>query len=470
MRGIVVLALLAAVSVSTPRPAGAYIAVKANRLTLCEVILEFPDVVLLEIEKSDPATGAFKATVREVLAGKKPEQPIRLALLSDGKLPERLGGLRPGSTLVAFFGSPDRRSLFLADGGWFVTNPDKGWERWNQFRDDFRTLFAGGPKELAEAVRTLQRGGSATVPIQLLGTDHEARSYVRYDADFPHRRWPALPPKAARPDLDELRKKARGQSAPGRLEAMLHLASLPDSEPELRRGLRDSHAEVRAAAAFGLGQQKELSDGAISDLAKALADEDRFAAAFSAWSLGRAGPRAAAAIRDLEKALSDRDFDHDYRPHRAAEAAEAILRIDPKGSAADAALKLLLSDRMLNDRRIDSEGTRTAAARTLGRCGPAAKGAIPDLRTHLEDSVPSTRIAAAEAIFLAGGKDADRTAARRVLATGMAKGERLDRIRAVRATAAVGESSLRTELQRAAADADPDIAREATAALRTFAQ
>lgn len=469
MRGIVVLALLAAVS-AIPRPAGAYIAVKANRLTLCEVILEFPDVVLLEIQKSDPATGAYVATVREVLAGKKPEQPIRLALLSDGKLPERLGGLRPGSTLVAFFGSPDRRSLFLAEGGWFVTNPDKGWERWNQFRDDFRNLFAGGPKELADAVRVLQRGGSARVPIQPLGTDAEARSYVRYDADFPHRRWPALPPKAVLPDLDELRKLARGPSIPGRLEAMLHLASLPDSEPDLRRGLRDTHAEVRAAAAFGLGQQKELSDGAISDLAKALADEDRFAASFAAASLGRAGPRAAAAIRDLEKALSDRDFDHDYRPHRAAEAAEAILRIDPKGSAADAALKLLLSDRMLNDRRIDSEGTRTAAARSLGRCGPSAKGAISDLRTHLEDSVPSTRIAAAEAMFLVGAGDKDRTAARRLLAAEMAKGARIDRIRAIRATAAVGESSLRTELQRAATDTDPDIAREATAALRTFSK
>jgi len=462
------LCLVLAVVLAAPAPAPAYIAVRADRLTLCEVILEFPNVLLLKVEKSDRGRGAFVMTVTEVLAGTKPENSIRLALLADGKIPKGLDELQPGSPIVAFMGSPDRRTLFLAEGGWFLTNLDQGWERFNQFRNDFNTLFTGSPQELAATVRVLQRGGAVTVPIQPLKTDADSRLYIRYEADFPHRRWPALPPQSPQPSLTDLRNAAESKSVPERQRALLQLATQPGAEADLRKGLRDAHAEVRLAAAVGLGQQPKLSAEAIAALAQALGDEDRFTAAMAAWGLGRAGPLARAALPDLDKALADRNFDHDYRPHRAAEAAEAILRIGSAEPLAERARKLLLSERMLNDERVDSEGTRTAAARSLGRCGPAAKKALPHLVKRLKDPLPATRIAAAEAIVLIGGDDKSRAAAREVLTAEVSSGVLLTRIQAIRAAATTKDAALLPLLRRASQESDPDLKREAAEALRSL--
>jgi len=40
-------------------PLQAYIAVNASRLTLCEVMLEFPNVLVMTVEKCDPEKGAY---------------------------------------------------------------------------------------------------------------------------------------------------------------------------------------------------------------------------------------------------------------------------------------------------------------------------------------------------------------------------------------------------------------------------
>lgn len=441
--------------------ANAYIAVNANRLTLCEVMLEFPRVALLELEKSDPAKGAFLFHVSETLLGKPVESPVKFALFQDGKLPARLEGFHPREPLIAFLGSPDNRSLIFCRGGWFITRPDQGWERLTQFRDDFSALYFGRPGDLAAAVRAVARGGSATVRVLPQGLKPTARMFVRYDAATPHRRWPARDPQPQQiASWSELQTALASESIAVRQQTLVQLANAEpphDPEPALRNGLNDSHAEVRLAAAAGLSQRKNVSQESLQALEKALRDEDRFVCAFAARGIGNAGRQAEFAIPALTAALADRNYDHDFRPHRAAEAAEAILRIAPKSPAAERAIQLLLSERMLNDHRIDSEGTRTAAAQALGRAGTAARSTVPELLKRLKDELAATRIAAAEAIFLIGGEETAQTAAREILRREMDTGPLGDRVQALRAAANTSDPTLLKLLHNYAGDKENAI-------------
>jgi hypothetical protein len=450
------LALAALALVAVPAPAPAYIAVSAERLTLCEVMLEFPTVLDLTLDKFDAEKGAFVFTA-SALQGKKPDAPLRFALLDGGTTHKRFARLAKGARAVAFLGSPDNRSLVYCEAGWFLTKPDQGWERFTQFRDDFRALCDGTPDELARACAALAVGGEATVPVRSKGVEGDARPFARYSAQFPHRRFPALDPNAKPP------------AAGAKVVVARHRAALQtDAEPDLLKALTDAHPEVRAAAAFALGTRKEWSKDAIGALAKALEDDDRFVCGFAALALGRAGASAKPATDALLKALGDRNFDHDFRPHRAAEAAEALLRIAPNTDAANRAVAFFLTDRMLNDQRIDSEGTRTAAARALGRSGAAAKGALPDLVKRLTDPLPATRVAAAEAVHLVGGDAKQREAAAKVLAKECASADAGTRVQALRACAASRDADLLPAVRKCLSDSAAEVkdaAREALAVL-----
>lgn len=440
--------ILAILFVGLTAPAApAYIAVPANRLTLPEVMLEFPTVLLLELEKVDDATGAARFTVKEVLQGEKPDS-VKVALLDGNKIAGRLRGMRPGTKVVAFLGSVDNRSLLLAPGGWFITKPDQGWERFTQFRDDFQALFAGFPDDLAREVRTLVRGGMATVPVQPGGLKKEERLFVRYEANFPHRRWPSLPPAGSPP--------APKGSVAERQRAMI----AEKDEAALRAGLKDPHPEVRLAAVVAMGQRATWEKDSTPAVVAKLTDEDRFVCGMAAWALARMNAREA--LPDLLKAFADRDYNHDFRPHRAAEAAEAVLKLAPGTKDADRAVQFFLGERMLRDQRVDSEGTRTAAARALGRSGAAAKAALPELTKALKDPVPATRIAAAEAIVLIGGNAA---AAAKLIEAEIGTGTVASRIQSIRAAAATKLQSARPLIEKATTDPDPDIQREAKIAL-----
>lgn len=132
--------------------------------------------------------------------------------------------------------------------------------------------------------------------------------------------------------------------------------------------------------------------------------------------LGKIGPPAKPAFPMLLVALTDND------PHVRSVAAAAIPEVDtPAASAVPALQALLATDagrtaaralskykgdaspaigdlvKMLRDASLDSE-TRWNAARTLGKIGPPAKAAIPELVAHLHDQAESIREHAAEAL------------------------------------------------------------------------
>lgn len=459
---LTVLVLLAA-----PAPARAYIAVDAGRLTLCEVMLEFPTALALTVEKLDADRAAYIFDTTATLQGKAPAASVKIVLDADAA--KRLKGLKKGSPAVVFLGSVDNRSLVFAEGAWFITRPDQGWEKFDQFRDDFAALFAGSPAELAAAVRALARGGAVTVAVAPKGLEPNTRAFVRYDAEFPHRRFPAPDPKAPKMTGDEAKTALGSKSAAARQQAVLAVALAADAEPALVKALGDGHSEVRIAAAWALGERKAASKAAVEALARALEDDDRFVCAFAGWALGRAGAGAKPAVPALLKALGDRNFDHDFRPHRAAEAAETLLRLAPNDDATARAVAFFLTDRMLNDHQIDSEGTRTAAARALGRSGPAAKAALPELAKRLKDEVAATRVAAAESLILIGG-DTRRAAAEKVLAAELASGDVGTRVQAARAIAATKATALRPQLQKAADDKDEYVKRAAQDATQSLAK
>jgi HEAT repeat protein len=204
------------------------------------------------------------------------------------------------------------------------------------------------------------------------------------------------------------------KSAAVRQQAAMELAVTPRFYSDLLKLFEDPHPEVRLAAIAAIHSMTKATIPTAS-LVKLLNDEDRFVCSFAARAMARDQVYGKAYVDRLEKCLDDRNADYDFRPHRGAEAAEAILKLDPNGQAAKKALQFFLSEKMLKDQRIDSEGTRTAAARALARCGTAAAGALPELRKRLTDPVPATRIAAAEALLSISTKKEDEVDARRLI-------------------------------------------------------
>jgi hypothetical protein len=427
--------------------AWAYIAVPGERLTLPEIMLEFPTIVELTLEKSDASKGAFLFQVRTPLQGAAPMGRVRAALLHEQKLPPAFAALQDGQSAVVFLGSPDNRSLWLTSAGWFLTKPGDGWERFAEFRADMNAVCSGSPTELAQVVRALGAGDTATLPIRR----GQATAWVRYDAQFPHRRWLALAPQ--QPALSAT-AAVQQLAQPDPLTALVGLAHQPQlpaaAVPPVLKLLAAGPVDVRQAALEVLAAHRPVPDQAVPALAKVLHEEDRFLCVAAAWALLAYGPAAQPAVPDLVKCLAERNFDHDYRPHRAAAAAEALLRIAPGTPAAEAGLRLLLSDKMLNDQRSDSEGTRAAAARSLGRCGPAAKGAIGALRQRLTDPLVTVRISAAEALLLIGAPAEVTDAAAQVLVRYLVQGtagEQQQVRRALPGTRTVMEPRLRAASQ-----------------------
>jgi hypothetical protein len=459
----VVLALLALM----PRPTHAYIAVSAERLTLPEVILEFKAVAVLSVQKSDPARGAVRFKLESELVGKLPaDASLKHSIAAEGKAVPGVGELTSGETVILFWGSFDRRSLVLTQRGWYQTRApgggDDGWERYTQRRDDMARVFVGTPKELRAAIEAMLRGQRVVASIVPKTAQGNERLAVGYDLLDPHRRHaPELKQGAkivaserAVPglvrDLSSVTAGRRQQVAYGLID---HAAVAHSAVPALLGAMKDPHLEIRAAAIDAIGHIAHLPpkatgkpayamDDVVRALAEALKDEDRFVAASAARALARLGPAARPALSALGDALPDRNADFDFRPLRALEAARAILMIDPAAPQADAAVRLLTGDKLLNDDRADGYGTRLAGAIALADTGVGAKSAEGELLKRMrDDKLPEVRIACAEAILRIDANHAAAADAIKVLSGGVAADDVLTRVRALRSIARAGAAA-----------------------------
>lgn len=186
-----------------------------------------------------------------------------------------------------------------------------------------------------------------------------------------------------------------------------------------REGLRERTEVVRQAAAKALGRVGPSAAPAVPALAQALSDESPLVRLAAARALGEVGPGARAALPPLVAVLVNGTGE----VRKAA--AEALPRIDGDwcgGAEAAAVLPALVARLKENGPRAaeaadalalvgaeaapvlaralaaDDQGVGEAAAKTLGRIGPAALWAVPALTAALRDPRGRVREAAAQAL------------------------------------------------------------------------
>ena len=182
-----------------------------------------------------------------------------------------------------------------------------------------------------------------------------------------------------------------------------------------REGLREQVEAVHQAAATALGRAGPAAVPAVPALVQALSGASDPVGQAAARALGEIGPAARTALPHLAAVLVN------GTPGVQKAAAEALARIDADWGAAD--LLTALVARLPEDgpraaeaadalvmigansapalvRALAStdQAASEAAARTLGRIGPAARWAVPSLTAALRDPRGAVREAAAQAL------------------------------------------------------------------------
>jgi HEAT repeat protein len=162
--------------------------------------------------------------------------------------------------------------------------------------------------------------------------------------------------------------------------------------PALCAALGDSDTRLRAHVAETLGILHAKAEVAVPALAATLKDPDWFVRSYAAHALAQFGKEAAKAIPALGEALKDKDG------HVKVAAAKAIWKIEGK---VDRAVPVLIETLKDFD---ESHYAAGSAAEMLGKIGPSAKAAVPDLTAMLQSGWRDTRIAAAFALCKITGK------------------------------------------------------------------
>lgn len=152
---------------------------------------------------------------------------------------------------------------------------------------------------------------------------------------------------------------------------------------EVLRTSENPEARWKVADLLGrLGTAARETPEALSSLSAALQDDNPHVRAVAAAALGSIGPAGPDALAVLQEMLS------------TPESLPALRALARYGADAAPALPKII---VLLEHKDDSE-IRWNAARTLGKIGPPAKEAMPNLSAALEDSDPLVREHAAEAL------------------------------------------------------------------------
>lgn len=360
-------------------------------------------MTLVEVEKTDVARGAFRFKIVRPLKGKLAPRDIKLQINVEGPTPYR--DVKPGQPAVFFTQCFDNRSLTCIDGVWAWTQPaGDGWEN-GAVRADFEQVFTGKSVELADAVTKLLRGHDVTVRCRRRDNPAEVQ-WVRYGMKTAHDKMLARDPKAAaaaKTPISSWTEDLASPKAAVRAQAGLALAELgPDArsaEALLIAALKDKDPEVRYAAVVALSAMGADTPAAIEGLIPALQDPAWFVRYPATLALQKLGSKAKAAVPALIDALQPKDGVKDFRPIRCAQAAVALAKIDPAAKEIQAAIPLILGDKLLGYDGDGSDGARVVGATALGEMGAAAASAVPALVKRLKDEDGDVRIAAAVALL-----------------------------------------------------------------------
>ena len=186
-----------------------------------------------------------------------------------------------------------------------------------------------------------------------------------------------------------------------------------DFNIELAQQLKSADVEARRTAARALGEMGNEAETAIPLLGDAVGDEDAEVRRLASYALGGMGPAARPALPALNKALEDQELSvrlsAAFAVQKIAPETEThvpvlvhamqmgeggvIVSVGDMGEKAAWAVPTLVS--LLKDRR---PGIRRLAAEALGRIGPAESAAEAALRAAARDGDDRVREAAQQAL------------------------------------------------------------------------
>jgi HEAT repeat protein len=284
-----------------------------------------------------------------------------------------------------------------------------GWYLDNRSRQALAAVLSDtDPAVRAQATHTLARlGPQPGEAAALLRLFHDKDREVRWRAVQAFSRSPWLLYGA----VAELAALTRDPDPAVRREAIGVLGNLgyaaQSAVPELIKALRDPHTDVRNQAMTALGAVGPAAKPAVPELVRLARSADRSGRLAALAALGRIGPAAEQAVRDLRKILGNERNDELRR-----QAAWALGAIGPAARAALPDLRDLLAHRSVNVRVAAAEAlwqvgqdagpvvrilrdelkraapgshARGLVASALGRVGPPARAALPDLLEVIKD-------------------------------------------------------------------------------------
>ncbi|MCH7726486.1 MAG: HEAT repeat domain-containing protein [Planctomycetes bacterium] len=198
--------------------------------------------------------------------------------------------------------------------------------------------------------------------------------------------------------------------------------------PALQEALRGGDTDLRTFAMSAIGRVGKAAQPAVPQLIelleqKATTKEQKRERRSAAVALGNIGSVELRAIGALTRALKDKDERlREFACHSLAQIGDlpedsvlAVTQVFVKDRPVtftmlqDATLALRRSGmvgqvRLVEALEIEDDYVRLLVAKALGRIGPGARGAIPELRKRLMDSSESVRMEAALALWAIDGQ------------------------------------------------------------------
>jgi HEAT repeat protein len=162
--------------------------------------------------------------------------------------------------------------------------------------------------------------------------------------------------------------------------------SAKDAVPALCKALKKAEKDTRSKAVEALTAIRAQADIAVPALIAALKDDEWLVRSYAAHALQAYGADAKQAIPALREALRDKNG------HVRYSAAEALWTMEHD---AGAVVPTLVDTLKLDD----SPYARSGTADVLGKIGPAAKQAIPQLTASLKDEWRTVRVSAAGSLW-----------------------------------------------------------------------